>query len=74
MDAKTFYRIIFVGNKPYKDRRKELNNRMKRQVYAGIKKDDYWDSFMLNDLYKSMQYYVRKFILGVFKILIFKIS
>ena len=68
MDAKTFYRVIFVGNEPYKNRGKRLNSRMKRKVYIAADEDDYWNSFMINDLSKSMQYYVRKSISGVLKL------
>ena len=76
MDAKILYRIIFVGNEPYKNRRKRLNSRMKRQVHQGavrINEDDYWNMLMLNDLSEFMPYYVRKSISGVFKILKIKI-
>ena len=70
MNARTFYRIIFVGNEPYKNRRKELNN-LKHQVHqlgAELQEDDYWNMVMLDDLFESVQYYVRKSISGVLKI------
>ena len=76
MDAKTFYRIIFVGNEPYKNRRKMLNN-VKRETHrigAELQEDDGLNLIMLKDLAESMSHYVRKSISGVFKILIFKIS
>ena len=69
MDAITFYRIIFVGNEPYKN---DMDRRV-NQLDAELQ-DEYWSILMLNDLFESIKYYVRKFILGVFKILIFKIS
>ena len=75
MDAKTLYRIIFVGNEPYKNRRKIINNRMKRQVHqlgTELQEDDYSNILMVNDLSNSVGY-VRKSISRVFKILIFKI-
>ena len=74
MNARTFYRIIFVGNEPYKNRRKELNY-LKREVHqagAELQEEDYWNILMVDDLYRSMWYYVRKSISGVFKILISK--
>ena len=76
MDAKTFYRIIFVGNEPYKNHRRELNElkRQARQFSIELQKDDAWNMLMIEDLHESMWYYVRKFITGVFRILIFKIS
>ena len=76
MDAKTFYRIIFVGNEPYKNRRRELNNlkRWVHQLGAELQEDDGLNLIMLKDLAESMSHYVRKSILGVFKILIFQIS
>ena len=67
MDAKTIYRITFVGNEPYKNHRKRLNNRMKRQSVR-VTEDDYWNLSMFKDLAKSMWYYVRKSILEVFRI------
>ena len=76
MDARTFYRIIFVGNEPYKNRREELND-LKRWAYQNFGKlqdDDGWNILMAYDLYRSMKDYVRKSISGVFRILIFKIS
>ena len=76
IDAKTLYRIIFVGNEPYKNRRKELND-LKREVHkigAELQEGDYWNVLMVTDLSESMYYYVRKSILEVFKILIFKSS
>ena len=76
MNAITFYRIIFVGNEPYRNHRKILND-LKRSVHqlgAELQEDDYWNILMLKDFYISTQYYVRKSISGVFKILIFKIS
>jgi len=77
MDAKTFYRTIFVGNEPYKNHRKELND-LKREIHqklgSKLQEDDYWNILMLDDLVESMKYYVRKFMSGMFKILIFKIS
>ena len=69
MDAKTFYRLIFVGNEPYKNRGRELN-KLKRQVHglgAELQENDYLNIAMLDDLFKSMKYYVRKFITGVFR-------
>ena len=75
MNARTFYRIIFVGNEPYKNRRKELND-LKRQLHQSgveLQEDDYWNMLLLKDLHESMWHYVRKSISGVFKILIFKI-
>jgi len=77
MNAGTFYRIIFVGNEPYKNNRRELNNLKRKVHHAGteLQEDDYyWNILMLKDLLNSMYHYVRKSILGVFKILIFKIS
>ena len=69
MDAKTFYRLIFVGNEPYKNRREELND-LKRWAYQHGQKlqdDDGWNILMLEDLLKPMKYYVRKSISGMFK-------
>ena len=75
MDAKTFYRIIFVGNEPYKNRRKELND-LKRDLHqqlgVELQEDDYLNIAMSKDLVDSMDFYVRKSISGVFKILTFK--
>ena len=76
MNAKTFYRIIFVGNEPYKNHRKMLN-KVKYDMHQSdieLQEDDYRNIVMLDDLYMSVWYYVRKFISGVFKMLIFKIS
>ena len=66
MNARTFYRIIFVGNEPYKNRRKELNylKRQARQFGAELQEDDYWNMLMLKDLLKSIVHYVRKSIPG----------
>ena len=76
MNAKILYRIVFVGNEPYKNHRRELNNlkRLVRGFGAELQEDDYWNLMLLSDLYKSTKYYVRKFISGVFKISIFKNS
>ena len=68
MDAITFYRIIFVGNEPYKNRSEILNNRMKRKINVIVYGDDHSKKLMLDDLVESMIYYVRKFMSGVFKI------
>ena len=68
MNARTFYRIIFVGNEPYTNRKKELND-LKRGVHqlgAELQEDDYLNMLMFNDLVVSMGYYVRKPISGVF--------
>ena len=76
MDARTFYRIIFVGNEPYKNHRNELNS-LKHEMHqlgAKLQEDHYWNMLMLEDLFKSIGYYVRKFISGVFRILILKLS
>ena len=76
MDAKNLYRIIFVGNEPYKNHRKELNNlkRWIHQLHGELQENDYWNILMVNDLFRSMAEYVKKIISGVFKIVIFKIS
>ena len=71
--ARTFYHIIFVGNEPYKNHIKRLNS-LKRQFGAELQEDDYWNIVMFDDLFRSMKYYVRKWISEVFKLLIFKIS
>ena len=74
MDAKTFYRSIFVGNESYKSRREELDY-VKRQVHklgGKLQEDDYLNILMSMDLAQYMLYYVRKFISGAFQILIFK--
>ena len=76
MNAKNLYRIIFIGNEPYRNHRKELNN-LKHQAHqfgAELQEDDYWNILMLDHLVEPMQNYVRKSISGVFKILISKIS
>ena len=76
MNAKTFYHIIFVGNGPYKSRRKDLNN-LKHQVHqlgAKLQEDDYLNFLMFNVLSESINGYVRRSILGMFNILIIKIS
>jgi len=72
MDAKTFYRMIFVGNEPYKNHMKRRAN----QLLDKPDEDNYWNILMLIDLNESMKYYVRKTISisGMFKILVFKIS
>ena len=76
MDAKILYHIVFVGNEPYKNDIKRLND-LKRQFHqsgAELQENDCWNMLMLDDLVQSRNYYVRNFISGVFKILIFKIS
>ena len=66
MNAKTFYRIIFVGNEPYRNSSEILNNAKRQLHQSGIELqgDDYWNILMTTDLYKSMMDYVRKFISG----------
>ena len=68
--------MIFVGNEPYKNHRRQLNNlkRWVHQLGAELQEDDGLNLIMLTDLAESMSHYVRKSILGVFKILIFQIS
>ena len=76
MDTITFYHIIFVGNEPYKNHRRELNElkRIMHQLGQELQEDDYWNILMIKDLLESMDYYVRKSISGVFRILILKLS
>ena len=76
MNARTFYRIIFVGSESYKNHRKELND-LKRWAYQNrgkLQEDDAWNMLMIKDLLESMDYYVRKSITVVFRILILKLS
>ena len=71
MDAKDLYHVIFVGNEPYKNRGRRLNN-LKRQWYdqfgVELQEDDGWNMLMVEDLYESTFDYVRKSISRVFQI------
>ena len=75
INARTLYRIIFVGNEPYKNDIKGLNS-LKRETHqelgTELQEDDYLNIAMSKDLVDSMDFYVRKSISGVFKILTFK--